>query len=170
MSPGKSRTGRPESIDRDADLTVPRQRGEWQGQRALLPVIALGGMTGAVLRHLAGSAWPTPEDGVPWVTWGVNVSGCLLIGMLMVLVTEVGGAHPLLRPFLGVGLIGGFTTFSTYTVEVNALLMDGQLALALGYLLGTALTALVAVSIGVVLARVLVRVRRRTVLARGGSG
>lgn len=135
----------------------------------MLPVIALGGMIGALLRHLAGSTWPTPEGGVPWVTWGVNVSGCLLIGMLMVLVTEVGGAHSLLRPFLGVGLIGGFTTFSTYSVEVNALLLDGQVALALGYLLGTAASALVAVGIGVVFARSMVRVRRRIVVARGGS-
>lgn len=168
MTPGDVRAGRPEVVDADANPAVPGQRGDWQNHRAVLPVIALGGIAGALLRHLAGSAWPAPEGAVPWATWGVNVSGCLLIGVLMVFVTEVGGAHPLLRPFLGVGLLGGFTTFSTYTVEVNSLLLDGRAAVALGYLLGTVVAALVAVVIGVVLARGMVGARRRTLVGRGG--
>ncbi len=151
----------------DPDVDPDRGRRGWDRHRFLLPVIALGGMAGASLRHLAETTWPTTAHDLPWATWGVNVSGCLLIGVLMVLVIEMGGGHPLLRPFVGVGLLGGFTTFSTYTVQVTALLHDGRTAWALGYLLGTAATALAAVVIGVVLTRAAVRIRRRTVARRG---
>ncbi|MGK5632541.1 fluoride efflux transporter FluC, partial [Streptomyces sp. URMC 123] len=100
---------------------------------------------------------------VPWSTFGVNLLGCALIGVLMVLVAEREGAHPLLRPFLGTGVLGGFTTFSTYAVEVVELLEDGRTATAAGYALGTVLGALAAVTAGAVATRAAVRrvVRRR---------
>ena len=114
------------AVDPDVDLHVPDQRLEWDRKRFVLPVIAAGGMLGAGARHAASLAWPAPPGSFPWTTLGVNVAGCLLIGALMVLVVEVGGAHPLLRPFAGVGVLGGFTTFSTYAVETTELLRDGH--------------------------------------------
>ncbi|WP_261988702.1 fluoride efflux transporter FluC, partial [Streptomyces sp. wa22] len=54
----------------------------------------------------------------PWAVFAVNVTGCALIGVLMVLLAERGTVtHPLVRPFLGVGVLGGFTTFSTYAAS-----------------------------------------------------
>jgi CrcB protein len=141
------------AVDPDLDLHVPDQRREWERKRFVLPVIAAGGMLGAGARHAASQAWPAPSGSVPWATLGVNVAGCLLIGVLMVLVVEVGGAHPLLRPFAGVGVLGGFTTFSTYAVETSELLRDGDHVLALAYWAGTLVLALVAVTLGVVAAR-----------------
>jgi CrcB protein len=85
--------------------------------RWVLPVISLGGVIGATARHALELAWPTQSGTLPWATLVTNTSGCLLIGMLMVQVVEVGRAHPLLRPFLGVGILGGYTTFSTYAVQ-----------------------------------------------------
>lgn len=150
-----------EPVDPDVDLPVLAQRRGSRSQRAVLAVIAVGGMMGASARHGVELAWPTSSGGVPWATFTVNASGCLLIGVLMVFVVEVGGAHPLVRPFLGVGLLGGFTTFSTYTVEATGLLTGNHPALALGYLFGTVLAALVAVTLGVFLARAGVQVRER---------
>ena len=63
--------------------------------------------------------------------------GSLLIGILMVLVVEVWEAHPLVRPFLGVGIFGGFTTFSTYVVDVQRLVDAGAAGTALAYLAAT---------------------------------
>jgi fluoride exporter len=136
---------------------VPRRHAP---ARWVLPAIAVGGMLGASARYAVDRAWPTGSDTLPWSTLVVNVSGCALIGLLMVHVTEVGGAHPLLRPFLGVGVLGGYTTFSTYTVQTDALLRNGHPELALVYLVGTAVSALLAVSLGVVVARASVRARR----------
>jgi CrcB protein len=65
----------------------------------------------------------------------------------------------LARPFLGIGVLGGFTTFSTYTADAQRLIADGPTLSALVYLLGTVAAALVAVQIGVVAARLLNRLR-----------
>jgi fluoride exporter len=155
------------AVDPDVDLHVPAQRLEWDRKRFVLPVIAAGGMLGAGARHAASQAWTAPSGSFPWATLGVNVAGCLLIGVLMVLVVEVGGAHPLLRPFAGVGVLGGFTTFSTYAVETTELLRDGQHVLALAYWGGTLALALVAVTLGAASARGVATTRMRR---RSGSG
>jgi CrcB protein len=71
----------------------------------------------------------------------------------MVLITEVWSAHRLVRPFLGVGILGGFTTFSTYAVEIRGLLQPGSVGPAFTYLAGTLVCAMLAVMIGVWLTR-----------------
>lgn len=121
-----------------------RHRPPW----AVLGVVAAGGVLGALARYGIGLAVPHPPSGFPWATFAINVSGCLLIGVLMVLVTDVWPGHRLLRPFLGTGLLGGYTTFSTYVVDVQHLLAAGAARTALTYLVGTLLAALVAVQVG----------------------
>jgi fluoride exporter len=127
---------------------------------AVIGAIAVGGMLGAAARHAVSLGMPT-RDGFPWGTFTANASGCLLIGVLMVVILETGTPHPLARPLLGVGVLGGYTTFSTYAVEVHALVLDDRAALAAAYLVGTVVAALVAVQVGVVAARALVASRPR---------
>ena len=74
-----------------------------------------------------------PSD-IPWATLIVNATGCLLIGVLMVVLLELTAQYRLHRPFLGIGVVGGFTTFSAYAVEVQVLLADGRAVAALAYL------------------------------------
>jgi CrcB protein len=110
------------------------------------------------------SVWlPHQPAQLPVATWLVNTSGCFLIGVLMVVVTELTAPHRLVRPFLGVGVLGGYTTFSTATVEVQQLAQNGRAGLALGYLLGTVVAALTAAAFGMALTRAIgtVRVGRR---------
>jgi len=122
--------------------------------------IALGGTLGAIARYGVSTKWPHAPGAFPWSTFAINVTGCLLIGVLMVVLTEVAGhPHRLARPFLGIGVLGGFTTFSTYTADAQRLIADGHTLSALVYLLGTVAAALVAVQIGVVAARLLNRLR-----------
>jgi fluoride exporter len=127
---------------------------------AVLGVISLGGVLGALARYGLAVAWPHRPRQFPWATFVTNVSGCLLIGVLMVLITEVWSAHRLLRPFLGIGVLGGYTTFSAYTVDVQQLVAAGAARTALAYLAGTLVAALVAVSAGSTLARLVTRTRR----------
>lgn len=152
---------KPRGVDPDVDLADPGQVEEWQRHPLVLPAIAVGGMLGASARHGADLLWPASAGELPWGTLGVNAAGCLLIGVLMVLVAEAGRAHPLWRPFAGVGVLGGFTTFSTYAVETDGLLREGNPGLALVYLAGTLVLALAAVTVGLVTTRtVLGRPRR----------
>ena len=140
--------------DPDANLRMPRLR--WEMRRppwAVLAVVSAGGIIGACARHALDLAWPHPPGGFPWATFVINVSGCMLIGVLMVLIIEVWSAHRLLRPFLGVGVLGGYTTFSTYAVDVQRLLAAGAARTAMLYLAGTVLAALAAVYAGVTLTR-----------------
>mgnify|MGYP001082869633 CR=1 FL=1 len=129
----------PPAIDSDVDLHVPGQRRELVGHHvAVLASIAAGGALGACARFGVGLALPTPPGGFPLATWLINIVGCVLIGVLMVVITELGSAHRLVRPFLGVGVLGGFTTFSTYVLEALSLARDDQTrVIALGYLVAT---------------------------------
>ncbi|MBB4683101.1 fluoride efflux transporter FluC [Amycolatopsis jiangsuensis] len=149
-----------EPIDPDVDLRDPVQRTELVRRHGpVLGAIALGGGLGAVARYGLARAVPAAPGGFPWATLLTNVAGCFLIGVLMVLVTEAWQAHRLVRPFLGVGILGGFTTFSTYVVETRGLLGPGSVPLAFGYLAGTLAAALLAVVLGHA-------VTRRAVLGR----
>ena len=125
----------------------------------MLPAIAAGGMLGASARHGLELAWPAASGQLPWATFATNLTGCALIGLLMVYV-EIGAPHPLLRPFLGVGVLGGFTTFSDVRRADDRLVDASGPALALAYLFGTVLAALAAVVLGTVLGRALLSVRR----------
>lgn len=110
--------------------------------------VAAGGVVGALGRYGLHEAFPSI-----WTTWVINVTGCLLIGALMPLVLD----RPLLQPFLGPGVLGGYTTFSAYAVDVRSLLVDDRFATAALYLVGTLLAALLAVWAGAVATERLLR-------------
>ncbi|MEG3628319.1 fluoride efflux transporter CrcB [Streptomyces poriticola] len=117
-----------------------------RGDRApILAAVALGGGSGAAARYAASLAWPAPAGGFPWTTFWVNTVGCALIGVLMVFLTELRPAHRLLRPFVGTGVLGGFTTFSAYAVDIQRLIDQGHVRTALACLAATPLAALAAV-------------------------
>jgi fluoride exporter len=122
-------------------------------QLPVLAAVSAGGALGALARYGLATAWPHEPGHFPWATLVTNVSGCFLIGILMVLVTELRPVHPLIRPFLGVGVLGGFTTFSTYTGDVRQLVAAGEPRVGLLYLAGTVIAALAAVYAGLVLTR-----------------
>ena len=124
-----------------------------RGQGAAVAAVSVGGALGALARWGIGLAWPTPHGGFPTATLLINVVGCLLMGVLVVHVAEVREAHPLVRPFLGVGVLGGFTTFSTFAVDAQQLLAGGRLGVALGYLAATVLGSVGAAALGLALAR-----------------
>jgi CrcB protein len=124
----------------------------------VIGAVALGGAIGATARYGIGWAWPARAGTFPWATLGINIVGCALIGVLMVLITDLWSPpHPLVRPFAGTGILGGFTTFSTYAVDVQRLFAVGAPRTGLIYLTVTPAAALVAVSVTVVLTRRAVR-------------
>ncbi|WP_433010845.1 fluoride efflux transporter CrcB [Kribbella sp. CA-294648] len=152
-----------EPVDSDVDLRHPVATAPvWHGEGAVLAVIAIGGAIGASARYLIGLSWPAPPGSLPWATVVINVTGCALIGVLMVLVSEVWVAHRLIRPFVGTGILGGFTTFSTYAVDIQQLIADGQPLTALINLLITVIGAIAAVLAGTHATRALVRNSRTT--------
>ncbi|MFC7274667.1 fluoride efflux transporter FluC [Paractinoplanes rhizophilus] len=149
-------------MDSDVDLHMPAVEAELRPSPwPVLSAISAGGVVGALSRYLVAQAWPHQSGGFPWSTFVVNVTGCFLIGVLMVVITEVVTGMPLLRPFAGVGLLGGYTTFSTYVVDIQRAAGAGAAWVALSYLALTLVCALLAVAAGTALTRAAVKGARR---------
>mgnify|MGYP001198264202 CR=1 FL=1 len=131
--------------------SAPSPGGEGDA-RWLLCAVAAGGALGALARYAAqrlAGAGTTGPTAFPWALLLVNAVGCALLGVVMAYLTEAAahGRRPavLLRPFLGVGLLGGFTSLSGAALDAALLLRAGAVGPAVGCLLGTLTAALVAV-------------------------
>ncbi|MEU7766589.1 CrcB family protein [Nocardia sp. NPDC049190] len=134
-----------EQPDIDPDVFDPAQRrGQLAEQAPIVAVIAIGGALGACARYGAGLLWPTAAGTFPVTTLSVNITGCAIMGVFMVLVTEVWTARRLLRPFVGTGILGGYTTFSTYAADITHLVGTGHAVTGLTLLVTTPVTALAA--------------------------
>lgn len=95
-------------------------------QPDVLAVIALGGMCGAAARYGVTQLLPTPAGRFPWATFVENLAGSFLLGLLLVLLLERFPPSRYLRPFLATGVLGSFTTMSTYQLETALLIKDGH--------------------------------------------
>ncbi|MGY1622487.1 fluoride efflux transporter CrcB [Geodermatophilus sp. SYSU D00965] len=116
---------------------------------------ALGGVLGALARWGIGTALPRSPDGWPWATTLVNLTGCLVLGVLLGVLFARYPDHPWLRPFLGTGVLGGYTTFSTFAVETVELADVGAWTTAVAYVAVSVLGGVLAAAAGVVLGRAL---------------
>lgn len=112
-------------------------------KQGVLAVVAAGGAVGALARAGVQTRWSEPAGAFPWATLGINVLGCFLLGMLTVLTTVL-VARWWVRPLLGTGFLGGFTTFSSYVVWADQLALSESLMLAAGYVVVTPATCVAA--------------------------
>ena len=140
----------PAPIEPEVLQALPNARGNPR-QTTVIAVIAAGGAMGTLARYGVGLTMPTRTGSFPIATLLINVVGCLLLGVVAEMLAE--RERPLLRPFLGTGVLGGFTTFSTFAVETRALIADGRPATGALYVGITAVTALVAAWAGLRLGR-----------------
>lgn len=115
-------------------------------------VIAAGGVIGSEARYGVSLLLPAGGASFPWATVTVNVAGGFALGVLMGVLGRQPHPHPLSRPFLGVGVFGGFTTFSTFSTDTYRLLALGRPGLALAYAGLTLVAALAATATGLALA------------------
>jgi len=127
----------------------PFLRSRWD----VLLVIGAGGALGSLARWGVGELVLSSGESFPWATFIENISGGFALGVLMVFVLEAWPPRRYLRPFLGVGLLGGYTTFSTYMLDTRHLLTDDHLATAYTYLGGSLLAGLAAMWLGIASAR-----------------
>lgn len=117
--------------------------------------VALGGALGATLRWLVtGWAGRALGHGFPWGTLGVNVTGSFVMGLAAVIMMErFPGSWGRFAPFLMTGVLGGFTTFSAFSLDALYLIERGRLAAAAGYMAGSVALCVLALFAGLALAR-----------------
>ena len=116
-------------------------------------LVALGGAVGAAARYGVSLALPLREGGWPLATFLINVFGSLLIGLLAGWLATRDAAGEPWRLLLGVGVLGGFTTFSAYSLETLRMIERGDIAGASTYAVGSVVAGLAAVAIGLAIAR-----------------
>jgi CrcB protein len=123
--------------------------------RNSIAAVAIGGGVGSVLRYEIGLAIPerVPPSGFPTTTLSINLVGALALGAIVALVLEHWPPTRYVRPFVAIGMLGGFTTFSTFSVEVDRLLGGHRFALAGLYVGATLVLGVLAVWAGSILAR-----------------
>ena len=122
-----------------------------------LAAVAIGGAIGSVARFLVGN-WFVQRFGpaFPWGTLTINLTGAFLIGVVLQLAQTRAGLPPYARVFLATGLLGGYTTFSTYAYETYFLGREGFATQSAFYGFGSIIAGVAAVFLGIALARVIV--------------
>ncbi len=117
-----------------------------------LSLVALGGALGSAARYLVNvAALRAFGTGFPVATMTVNVAGSFLMGALVVVLAQWGGTR--MAPFLMTGVLGGFTTFSAYSLDAVTLWDRGQTSLAATYVMGSVVLSLTALVLGMATAR-----------------
>ena len=118
-------------------------------------LVALGGAIGAALRHLSGmAALRLMGPGFPWGTLFVNVFGSLAMGLFIAwMVKRTGGTSQEIRLFFATGILGGFTTFSAFSLDIANLVERGAGGPAAAYLIGSVVLSILAVFIGLWIGR-----------------
>jgi fluoride exporter len=119
----------------------------------VLVAIFVGGIVGGLTRYGIGRAWPPRSDGFPWDIFAINISGAFALAVLLVCVLEVLPQTHYVRPALGTGFLGAFTTFSSLAVASDQLLAHGHPGLAIGYVGGSLFGGMAAAALGLVVAR-----------------
>lgn len=133
----------PEQVSDPKSVVVSSSRTPG-AQVVVLVLVSAGGGLGALVRWGWSVGWPHDPGQFPWATLATNLVGCAAIGVFLAVVEDRKPGWEAARLFLGVGVLGGFTTFSTYVVDQGLLVSVGEPWLALGYGAGTLIGALVA--------------------------
>ena len=150
--------------DIDESQSPPRRRPTTRWPRfapGVLLAVFLGGVLGGGARYGIGLAAPAAADGFPWDIFAINLSGAFALSLLLVLVLEVFPPTRYVRPALGTGFIGAFTTFSSLATATDHLLAHGRPMLAIAYTLGSLFGGLIAASLGLAGGRAISANRRQ---------
>jgi fluoride exporter len=133
-------------------------------RRRLQPriLVAVGGALGAAARDELATRFPTRAGSFPWVTLFINVSGSLLLGLLLTFVLERWPPTRYVRPLLAIGVLGAYTTFSTFVVETDLLFRDGHVAVGVVYAVASLAAGCAAVYVGIIAGRSWPALRRST--------
>lgn len=145
---------------RHAQASTSRRRQARWSQVAIVFALGCGGVVGALARYTLAQHVAGPPYGFPWSTFDINVTGSFALGFILILLIEQFPRGRLARPFLASGVIGAYTTFSTFEVDAVLLVRHHDILTAAVYVVASVIAGLLALWCGVVLARFAVRAER----------
>lgn len=138
-----------------------RARGWPRLYPAILGAVFVGGVVGGLARYQVTQVWPAGSGEFPWATFAINNTGAFLLALLLVLVIEVFPPTTYVRPLVGTGFCGAYTTFSSIVVTADQLIAHGNVPLAVTYVLASAVAGLASASLGLVCGRAIAAHRHR---------
>ncbi len=150
--------------DGDVDAAVGRPTDRRRGNRGQLAIVAgigVGGVFGALARYAVSLALPTTTGNFPWSTFVVNVTGSVVLGILLVMVAEHYPRGRMTRAVAGTGVIGAYTTFSTFEVDAVNLVRAGRPATAVVYVVASVVAGLIGCWAGIAGGRSISLAQRR---------
>ena len=121
--------------------------------------VACGGAIGATMRYGLSLLLTKPQQLFPWSTWWINLMGCLLAGIFFALSQRYPVLQQETRLFLMVGVLGGYTTFSSFGLETFLLLKQGQVWIALAYALSSVVVGVIFLVLGFYLCHMLLQLK-----------
>ena len=152
-------------MTRPVELTDPfgdRGRSRHRRSAAILGAVFVGGCVGGAGRYAVTRAWPTPAHGFPWATFVINASGAFVLAALLVVVNDVLPPTTYVRPLLGTGFCGAWTTFSSIAASTDQLVAHGHPGTGVLYLISSLAAGLSAAVLGLIAGRQLARTRDRS--------
>jgi fluoride exporter len=130
-------------------------------RRAAIPAaIAAGGVVGAVARYALSATWPAAAGQFPWTTFVINVTGSACLGFLLRFIIERMPRDRFGRSVLCTGVLGAYTTFSTFALEAVLLGKDGHTVTGIAYVVASMVASLAAVVVGTLVARFTLKAER----------
>lgn len=133
--------GQPGELPIDPDIErelQPRRKSRWPRlQAGVVLAVFVGGFFGGLARYGLGEAFPSSSRQFPWTTFGINLGGAFLLALLLVLLLEVLPPTRFVRPAMGTGFVGAFTTFSSLAVSTDQLAAHGHAGIAVAYAAGS---------------------------------
>ncbi len=165
MSPNQSSEGKASGVDstsnggrRHESVTQrPRVR---RSQLVIVLALGCGGVVGALARYVMLLTLPITQGQFPWNTFIINVTGSAVLGFLLILLIEQFPKGRLARPFIGTGVIGAYTTFSTFEIDTLLLFRGHHLMTGVSYIIASLLSGLLAMWLGMSGARMAIRVEQ----------
>ena len=146
----RARRDDPSTID--PDVAGPEPDGAPDRRGRVLVAIAFGGALGTSARDALSHAISVAPGSFPWSTFTINATGCFLLGAIVTVLVERWPTNRYARPFLAIGALGAYTTFSTYTVETTLLAKDGSASTAAAYVVTSVVVGVAAVCAGIAVA------------------
>ena len=149
------------TVDPDAADVRPAPRRRARTPLRVLAAVAAGGALGGPARYGLGLAFPTAPHTFPATTFAINVSGSFVLALLLVFILEMWPPTTYVRPFLCVGFLGAYTTFSTWMVDTDRLLAAGAYGSAAVNVVGSLAAGAAATSLGLAFGRGFATWRRK---------
>ncbi len=142
----------PEPIDPDLAPRSAGPRPTWQ-RPGILAAVGVGGVIGACARYELALAVPFRAGTFPTSTFVINVTGSFVLGFLLTVLVERWRPNEYVRPLVATGIIGAYTTWSTFMTDADKLIRDGHVGVAVVYVAASMVSGLAAVYAGTILAR-----------------